>query len=120
DLDATEVSSYMNAFNALVEEGKLTPAPAQSAYEFLRNHPELHDRRTPPLIQTREAKAQATAEHFQKARESTAQAGVTQVTTYPGRERIGYGDHTRYSFRKLLDSLDSDSYRKRLNEDKSF
>jgi len=44
---------------------------------------------------------------------ATARAGATQITTYPGRDRIGYGDHTRYSFRKLLDSLPADDYKKR-------
>ncbi len=120
ELDATKVESYVSAFNALVEEGKLTPAPTQSADDFLRNHAELHDTRTPPIIAARNAKAEQTQKYFEAAANATARAGATQITTYPERDRIGYGDHTRYSFRKLLESLPADDYKKRLIEDKSF
>jgi hypothetical protein len=120
DLDATQVSSYVTAFRVLTAEGKIALATPESADDFLHNHPELHDRRTPPIIAARNVKVLATAEHFQRAEAATASAGVTQVTKYPESERIGYGDHTRYSFRKLLDSLPADDYKKRLIEDKSF
>lgn len=120
DLDATKVESYVSAYKALVEDGKLTPAPAQSANDFLRSHIELHDKRIPPIIQARNAKAQATAEHFQRARAATAQAGATSVTDYPADE-TGYPNYpTKYSFRRLVESLDAESYARRLKEDPQF
>jgi len=90
-----------------------------SADDFYRQHKELHPG-TPFLIRQREAQRQVTEQFFEKARAATVRSGATTFTDYPERERIGYGDHTRYSFRKLLDSLSADSYQRRLNEDQSF
>jgi len=120
DLDGTKLESYVTAFRELSTEGKLTLAPAQSADDFLRTHPELHDRRTPPLIQVREAKAEQTAKHFEAAANATAKGAVVNFTDYPS-EQSGYpAAPTKYSFRKLLHSLSSEDYQKRLNEDGAF
>ena len=119
-MDATRVESYLQAWKALTEEGKITPLPYQSADAFYNEHQELHPTQKPPLIQAKEAKAEATKAAFANAESNTASAGFTNFTDYPERERIGYGNHTRYSFRKLLDSLDADSYQRRLIEDPSF
>ncbi len=120
DLDPTEIASYVTAYRELTDQGKLTVAPAESADDYLRNHPELHERRTPPIIAARAAKAEQTAKYFQAAANATAKGTVVSFTDYPERERIGYGDHTRYSFRKLLDSLDAESYARRLKDDPQF
>jgi len=120
DLDATKIESYTAAFRDLTEQGKLTVAPAESANDFLRNHPELHDRRTSPLIQAREAKAAQTAKHFKAAANATAKGTVVNITDYPY-EQSGYpAAPTKYSFRRLLDSLSAEDYQKRLNEDRQF
>jgi hypothetical protein len=120
DLDATESSSYVTAYRELTDQGKLTVAPTESAHDFLRSHPELQDRRTPPLIQVREAKAAQTAKHFEAAASATAQGTVVNVTDYPS-EQSGYpAAPTKYSFRRLLDSLSAEDYQKRLNEDPQF
>jgi len=120
DLDATKIESYTTAFRELTEQGKLTVAPAESADEFLHSHPELQDRRTPPLIQMREAKAAQTAKHFKAAANSTAKGTVVNITDYPN-EQSGYpAAPTKYSFRRLLDSLSAEDYQKRLNEDRQF
>ncbi len=120
DLDATKVESYVIAYKALVEDGKLTPAPAQSADDFLRSHPELHDTRTPPIIAVRAARKEATEKFFEQAKAATAQAGATSVTDYPADE-TGYPNYpTKYSFRRLVESLDAESYARRLKEDPQF
>jgi hypothetical protein len=120
DLDATKIETYTTAFRELTEQGKLTVAPAESADDFLRNHPELHDRRTPPLIQVREDKAARTAKHFEAAANATAKGTVVNITDYPT-EQSGYpAAPTKYSFRRLLDSLSAEDYQKRLNEDRQF
>ena len=120
DLDATKIESYTAAFRELTEQGRLTVAPAESADEFLRSHPELHDQRTPVLIQARQSKAQATAEHFQKAKEATGHAGTTSVTDYPADE-TGYPNYpSKYSFRRLVESLDAESYARRVKDDPQF
>ena len=120
DLDPAEIASYITAYRELTDQGKLTVAPIESADDYLRNHPELHERRTPPIIAARAAKAEQTAKYFQAAANATAKGTVVSFTDYPERERIGYGDHTRYSFRKLLDSLDAESYARRLKDDPQF
>lgn len=90
-----------------------------SADEFYRQHKELHPG-MPHKIRERQAQRQATQQSFEQARAATVHAGATSFTDYPERDRIGYGDHTRYSFRKLLDTLDAESYKRRLIEDKAF
>jgi len=120
DLDPTEIASYITAYRELINQGKLTAAPVQSADEFLNSHPELHDRRTPPLIQVREAKAAQTAKHFEAAANSTAKGTVVNFTDYAADE-TGYPNYpSKYSFRRLVESLDADSYARRLKDDPQF
>ena len=120
DLDPTEIASYITAYRELINQGKLTAAPVQSADEFLHSHPELHDRRTPPLIQVREAKAAQTAKHFEAAANATAKGTVVNFTDYAADE-TGYPNYpSKYSFRRLVESLDADSYARRLKDDPQF
>ena len=121
DLDPKQVSSYVEAFHALVETGQMKFAAVQSADEYLAaNADTLVDKRVPPLIQARKAKAENTQSFFEKAAAATTQSTVTTLVDYPG-ELSGYpAAPTRYSFKKLLDSLDAESYRKRINDDPAF
>src|SRR5260370_37145263 len=80
DLDATKVESYVRAFRALVEEGRLIPAKPESADDFLANHPELHDRRTPPIIAARNARVEGTRKHFEAAANAPTQSTSTTLT----------------------------------------
>lgn len=121
DLDPKQVSSYVEAFNALVEAGQMKLAPVLSADEYLAaNADTLVDKRVPPLIEARHAKAENTQKFFEKAQAATSTGTVVSVTDYPS-EPSGYPPApTRYSFKKLLDSLDAESYRKRINDDPAF
>jgi hypothetical protein len=74
--------SYITAFHALTEQGKLKLAPAESADDFLRNHPELHDRRLPPLIAARHQREQNTVAYFAAASAAANEGSVTRVTDY--------------------------------------
>jgi hypothetical protein len=119
-LDGTRVDSYITAFRALVERGVIKVPRILSADEFLEQSDVLKDHRVPPLVAARTAKADATRQHFENAANSTAHAGSTSYTEYPD-EQSGYPPApTKYSFRKLLDSLSSDEFQKRLNEDSAF
>jgi hypothetical protein len=119
-LDATDVRSYFQAFHSLVERGDIKLPKILSADEFLEQTDVLKDHRVPPLVQARTAKADATREHFENAANNTAHAGSTHFTNYLD-EQSGYPPApTKYSFRKLLDSLSSDEFQKRLNEDSAF
>jgi len=120
DLDATEVSSYVAAYRELTNQGKLTVAPVQSADQYLAAHPELHDLRTPPIIAARNAKAEQTAKHFEAAANATAKGTVVNFADYAADE-TGYPNYpSKYSFRRLVDSLDAESYARRLKEDPQF
>lgn len=120
DLPGTELSSFITAFRALSEKGELTLAKTESADEFLKNHPELLPKAVPPIVAAKLEKAKATEEHFAKAQAATMRAGSTAVTTYED-EQTGYPQApTKYSFRRLLDSLSADEYQRRLSDDPAF
>jgi hypothetical protein len=122
DLNATEVSSYTKAFNALVEEGKLTPATPQSADEFLRSHVELHEKRTPPLIAARNAKAQQTKKYFEAAANVTAKGTITRLTDYPD-EHQGippYSEIEKASLRAKVKNMSSSELADKCQNDPSF
>lgn len=123
--DGTDESSYVRAFRELLDAGQITLKPTESADDFLQKHPELRGDSngkpiTPPLIQARQGRNQATAEHFEKTKAASKRAGSMTVVDYEN-EQTGYpAAPTKYSFRKLLDSLSADEYQRRANEDPAF
>lgn len=119
-LDALRVDSYTKAFRELVEQGRIKPLSYESADQFLSKHEELLPKAVPPLVASKQAKVKATEEHFAKTQAATAKAGSTTVISYED-EQTGFpAAPTKYSFRKLLDSLSAEEYQKRLNEDPAF
>ncbi len=122
DLDGTKVESYVSAFNALVEEGKLTPAPAESADDFLRNHAELHDTRTPPIIAARNAKAEQTQKYFEAAANVTAKGTIVSVTEYPSEQQgvPPYSEIAKASLRAKVKSMSSSELADKCQNDPSF
>jgi len=122
DLDGTKVESYVTAFQALVEDEKLTPAPAESADDFLRNHAELHDTRTPPIIAARNAKAEQTQKYFEAAANVTAKGTITRLTDYPD-EHQGippYSEIEKASLRAKVKSMSSSELADKCQNDPSF
>jgi len=121
DLDATEVFSYVKAFNALVEEGKLIPAKAQSADEYLAEHAdELVDRRIPPLIAARHQREQTTAAHFAKSAAVTNEGSVTRVVDYPQERRGVPPQPDRVSFRKKIAAMSAEAVLRECEIDPAF
>ena len=119
-LDALRVDSYTKAFRELVEQGRIKPLSYESADQFLAKHEELLPKAVPPLVASKQAKVAATADYFAKTQAATAKAGSTTVISYED-EQTGFpASPTKYSFRKLLDSLSAEEYQKRLNEDAAF
>lgn len=83
-------------------------------------HPELRDQRVSPIVAARSAKAEATAAHFQRAEEHTNKANVVTLVDYPD-DQSGYpAAPTKYSFKKLLNSLSAKDYQERLQHDPAF
>jgi len=157
NLDATQVQSYVEAFEVLAPQGKLVLSPKAagigteetltgealrqysrlhllcqpnkvlkpedklSADQFFAAHPELHESRTPPIIIQKQQVAAATAKHFEQAKSGTAEGQAGRFTDMGGKDYSGYPSHpTKYSFRRLLDSLDSVEYQRRLTQDPTF
>jgi hypothetical protein len=120
DLDATRVESYVIAYKALVEDGKLTPAPAQSADDFLAQHPELLDRRTPPIIAARQAATQNAAAHSAKTAAATREGSVTRLVDYgPQKHGVPPGPD-KYSYKKKIRSMSASEIAQRCQDDPAF
>jgi hypothetical protein len=86
--DPEEIKSYPKIHLLLQPTRVLTADDKLSANEYLAQHPELNSNagRVPPIIQVRQAKAQATAEYFKKAETNTARSGATSITDYKRKE----------------------------------
>ena len=122
DLPGTDLSSYIAAFRALSEQGKLTLAKAESADEYLQKHPELLPKAVPPLIASQQAKVKATEEHFAKTQAASAQAGSTTVTDYP-REQQGVpplNEIEKASLRALVRNMSASELMQKCSDDPSF
>lgn len=157
NLDATQVQSYVEAFERLAPQGKLVLSPKAagigaeetltgealrkyprlhlllqksktvkaedklSADQWLQSHPELRDNRISPLTTHRMDVAAATVAHFERSKGGTAEGQAVRFTDMGGKDYSGYPSHpTKHSFRRLLGSLDSVEYARRLNEDPAF
>jgi hypothetical protein len=119
-LTGDELRNYAR-LNLLLQPNKaLRPEDKLSADEWFSAHPELHDTRTPPLIQKRVAQNANTAEYWKQTEASTAKSGSTSVTDYP-RDRHGASSPSeKYSFRKLVGSLSSTEIAQRCQQDPAF
>lgn len=112
NLDGTKLESYVTAFRALSLEGKLTTTKPQSADDFLADHPELRDTRTPALIAARQQREQRTAEHFAKAANATTEGTVVNVVDYPQEARGVPAQPDKISFRKKIAGMSADQIRR--------
>lgn len=108
-------------FHLLVQPQRRNPDDGLSAKQFLAQHDELKDKRTPPLIQAREQKDANTAEFFKQTQDATASTrnGKTRVVDY-GPQDHGVPQSKKYSFRKLVDSMSSTELAQRCQQDPAF
>ena len=120
DLDATRVESYVTAFRALREQGKLTLAKAQSADEFYETHAELHDSRVPPLIAARHAREENTEAHFAKSASATSEGSVTRIVDYKRQKHGVPPESDKYSFKMKVRSMSADELAQRCAGDPAF
>jgi hypothetical protein len=114
------IGTQHHNFHLLIQPQRRNNDDDISADAYLAQHDELKDKRTPPLIAARETRANATAAHIQQAAANTARSGSMTVTDYPDGQSGYPSAPTKYSFRRLLDSLSAAEYNKRLNEDPAF
>ena len=71
----------------------------------------------PPLIASQQAKAAATATHFEQAASATAASGSTKFVDYEPEQRGPlYANTTKASFRNLLKNLSADEYLEKMQD----
>lgn len=121
DLDPKLVSSYVEAFNALVETGQMKLAPVLSSDEYLAaNADTLVDKRTPPLIEARRQREQNTAAHFAKSAAATSEGGVTRVVDFPHEPHGVPPQPDKVSFRKRVQAMSADDIRRECEINPAF
>ena len=81
-VEGRDLIKHHNFHLLLQPQRRVNPEDKLSAKQYLEQHPELHDKSTPPLIQQRIVREQNTAEHFQKTQEATATQNGTRFTDY--------------------------------------
>lgn len=120
DLDPKQVSSYVEAFNALVKAGQIKLAPVQSANEYLAQHPELHETGISPLIAARHQREQNTEAHFAAGSTATSESTVTRVVDY-GEQKHGFPrESEKYSFKMKIRAMSADELAQRCADDPAF
>jgi hypothetical protein len=87
---------------------------------FEENNDVLGDKRVPPLVAARNAKTEATAQHFQHAAEHTSKANVVTVTDFPQQSHGVPPQPDKVSFRKKVQSMSADDIRRECDIDPSF
>jgi len=120
DLDATKTESYVTAYRELNAAGKLTLAEAKSADTFLEEHPELNDKRVPPLIAARHQREQNTAAHFAAASAATNESSVTRVVDFGPQKHGIPPESEKYSFRMKVRAMSADQIARRCADDPAF
>src|SRR5260370_539433 len=120
DLNATKLESYVSAYKALMEEGKLSLAPPQSADEFVEAHPELKDNRVPPLVASRHRREQNTTAQFAASTAATNEGSVTRMVDYPHQLRGVPPQSDKHSFRMKVRSLSASEIAQRCADDPAF
>ena len=112
---------YPRLDKLLAAQKRPSPEDMQSAKDYLQNHPELKDQRTPPLIQARAQKDANTTAFFKETEAATASTrdSKTRVVDY-GPQDHGVPQSKKYSFRKLVDSMSSTELAQRCQQDPAF
>jgi hypothetical protein len=108
-------------FDRLIQPQRRNADDGLSADDFLQAHKDvLADKRVPPLVLAREAKANATASYFHQTETVTASSGSTKVLDYPQLQHGVPPQSEKYSFRKLVDSMSSTQLAQRCQQDPAF
>jgi len=100
----------------------LKPEDKLSADEWFEQHKDvLADKRVPPIILQKQQVAAATAKHFEQVKSGTAEGQAVRFTDQGGKDYSGFpAAPTKYSFRKLVDSLSSTELAQRCQQDPAF
>jgi hypothetical protein len=97
-----------------------TAEESMSADEWKAAHPELADRRVPPLIARRQQVAEKTAEHFQRSASAEVKASVVRVVDY-GEQRPGVPPEAdKYSLKQKIRSMSAAELAQRCADDSAF
>jgi len=100
----------------------LKPEDKLSADEYFALHKDtLGDKRVPPIILQKQQLAAATTKHFEQVKSGTAEGQAVRFTDQGGKDYPGFpAAPTKYSFRKLVDSVSSTELAQRCQQDPAF
>ncbi len=111
-ISGTDLTSHHSFHQLLQAHKRPSDIDRLSADEFLAMVPDLKDKRTPPLIVARQARADATAAHFAQTESTTARSGSTNVIDYPQKPHGVPPQPDKISFRKKVQSMTADEVRR--------
>jgi len=121
DVSGDELLHHQNFHKLVLPQKRVSDVDRLSADEYLeRNKDVLADKRVPPIIAARNAKAASTAAHFQQADRGTAKSGSTSVTEYSHEQHGVPPSSEKYSFQRLINSLSAEDFARRVKEDPQF
>ena len=121
DVSGDELLHHQNFHKLVLPQKRVSDVDRLSADEYLeRNKDVLADKRVPPIIAARNAKAASTAAHFQQADRGTAKSGSTSVTEYSHEQHGVPPSSEKYSFQRLINSLSAEDFARRVKEDAQF
>jgi hypothetical protein len=99
----------------------LKPQDKLSADDWFKQHPELHETRTPPIILQKQQVAAATAKHFEQAKSGTAEGQAVRFTDMGGRDYSGYPPESeKFSFKSKVRSMSATELAERCQLDPAF
>lgn len=83
-------------------------------------HPELRDQRVSPIVAAKNAKAEATAQHFHQAAEHTNNASVVTLVDYPDQPHGVPPESEKFSFKAKVRSMSATELAERCQLDPAF
>jgi len=112
---------YPRLHKLLAPQKRPNIADTQSADEFKASHPELADRRTPPLIQARQQRDANTVAFFKETEAATASTrdGSANVVDYGAQQRVPV-EPEKYSLKQKIRSMSAEEFAQRVKDDPTF
>ncbi len=113
EVSGQDLLRHHNFHRLLQSQQRVSAEDRLSAKEYFELYKDtLADKRTPPLIVARQARADATAAHFAQTESTTARSGSTNVIDYPSQPHGVPPQPDKISFRKKVQSMTADEVRR--------
>jgi hypothetical protein len=115
-----DVAKHRNYHLLMQAQRRPSEIDRMSADEFKaaaqKTHPDLRDKRVSPIVAAKNAKTEATAQHFQQAADHTNKANVVTVVDYPENEPSGHQAHSKFRFKQYVKTLSASEFQEKLGD----